>query len=92
MTLDTRLPEHANRMAMLIADRLRDNPPIVPEYLNSKQAATFTSFTPKALERMRQRGEGPRYSKVGKSIRYALADLRAWMEKNSVQVGEGGAP
>ena len=42
--------------------------------------AWVTGFTPRALECMRQRGEGPRYSKVGKSIRYAVADLRAWME------------
>ena len=56
-----------------------------PEYLSPKRAATFTSFTLKALERMRQRGEGPTYSKVGKSIRYAVSDLRAWMEAGRVE-------
>ena len=80
MTLDSQLPEHANQMAMLIAESLREESPFHPQYLNPKDAARFTSFTPKALERKRQRGEGPRYSKVGKSIRYALADLRAWVE------------
>ena len=80
MTIETQLPEHANQMAMLIAESLREESPFYPEYLNSKDAARFTGFTPKALERRRQRGEEPRYSKVGKSIRYALADLRAWME------------
>ncbi len=78
--LDQSWNDLAAVVAARVADSLRDNPPIIPEYLNSKQAATFTGFTPKALERMRQRGEGPRYSKVGKSIRYALADLRAWIE------------
>lgn len=84
MTLDSQLPEHANQMAMLIVESLREESPFHPEYLNPKDAARFTSFTPKALERKRQRGEGPRYSKVGKSIRYALADLRAWMEAGYV--------
>ena len=84
MTIDTLFPEHADRMAVLIAERLRDEPAVHPEYLNPKDAALFTSFTPKALERMRQRGEGPRYSKVGKSVRYPVADLRAWMEAGHV--------
>ena len=78
--LDRSWDDLATDVAARVADSLRDNPPIVPEYLNAKQAARVTGFTPKALERMRQRGEGPRYSKVGKSIRYAVADLRAWME------------
>ncbi len=85
MPIVTHFPEHAGRMAMLIAEQLRDNSPVAPEYLNPKDAARFAGFTPKALERMRQRGEGPRYSKVGRSIRYALADLRAWMEAGYVE-------
>ena len=80
MTIDKQSPDRADRMAMLLAEQLLEDSPIYSEYLNPKDAARFTSFTPKALERMRQRGEGPRYSKVGRSIRYALADLRAWVE------------
>ena len=83
--LDRSWDDLATAVAARVADSLRDNPPIVPEYLNSKQAASFTGFTPKALERMRQRGDGPRYSKVGKSIRYALPDLRAWVEAGDVE-------
>ena len=63
-------------------------PPITPEYLDPKQAADLTSFMTKALERKRQRGEGPPHLKVGKSIRYAIADLRAWIEADRVH-GEG---
>ncbi len=85
MPYDIQVPEHADRMAMLIAEQLREDSPVHPEYLNPIGAARLTSFSPKALERMRQRGEGPRYSKVGKSIRYALADLRAWVEAGYVE-------
>jgi len=84
--LDQTWRDHADLVAVNVADRLRDNPPILPEYLNPKQAASFTGFTPKALERIRQRGDGPRYSKVGASIRYHIDDLRAWMEVDRVDL------
>ena len=42
--------------------------------------AWVTGFTPRALERMRQRGEGAAYTKLGTRIRYRIDDLRAWME------------
>ena len=54
-------------------------------YLSPKQAARLTGYTEKALERRRQRGNGPPYSKVGKSIRYAVADPQAWMEAGHVE-------
>ncbi len=78
--LDRSWDDLATDVAARVADSLRDNPPILPEYLNAKQAARFTSFTPKALERMRQRGEGAAYTKLGTRIRYGIDDLREWME------------
>ncbi len=83
------LSQDAELIAAHLVAHLRDNPPIVPEYLDQAQAATLTGFTPKALERKRQRGEGPRYTKIGKSIRYAVADLRAWMRENRIEPGGG---
>ncbi len=77
---DQNLYDLAAVVAARVADSLRDNPPVVPEYLNAKQAASFTGFTPKALERMRQRGEGAAYTKLGTRIRYRIDDLREWME------------
>ena len=82
----TSLPPIYNEYARLIASRvaelLREEPIISPEFLSPKQAANFTGFTPKALERMRQRGEGPIYFKAGngRSIRYSAENLRAWVE------------
>jgi hypothetical protein len=89
MPIDTSSTELADIIAARVADCLRDEPLVLPEYLDQTQAATFTSFTPKALERKRQRGEGPRYTKVGKSIRYAVADLRAWMRENRIEPSGG---
>ncbi len=89
MPIDTSSAELANVIATRVADCLRDKPTVLPEYLDQAQAATLTGFTPKALERKRQRGEGPRYTKIGKSIRYAVADLRAWMREKRVEPGGG---
>ena len=73
---------HAALMAKLVTECLREDPIIYPAYLSAKQAAIFIDFTPKALERMRQRGEGPTYFKAGngRSIRYSAENLRAWVE------------
>lgn len=56
--------------------------PLTPEYLNPREAATLTGFTARALEAMRARGIGPRFFKVGASVRYRPADLRAWIESD----------
>jgi hypothetical protein len=55
--------------------------PVAPEYLTAQQAAALTGYTVKALERYRQQaGKGPRFYKVGTSIRYRADDLRSWIE------------
>lgn len=55
--------------------------PVAPEYLTAHQAAELTGYTAKALERYRQQpGKGPRFYKVGSSVRYRADDLRRWIE------------
>lgn len=54
--------------------------PIAPEYLTEAQVAQLTGFSPRALEAMRSRREGPAYLKIGRSVRYRAADVRAWIE------------
>lgn len=77
--------DHARLIAEIVSQCRREDPIISPEFVSPNQAAIITDFTRKALERMRQRGIGPTYSKVGKSIRYAVSDLRAWMEAGRVE-------
>lgn len=50
------------------------------EYLTAAQVAQMTGFTLKALEAKRSRREGPRFFKIGASVRYRAADVRAWIE------------
>lgn len=60
---------------------------LTPEYLTPHQVSELTGFTPRALEAMRSRRQGPPYSKVGSGkrspIRYRADRVRAWMESFS---------
>lgn len=78
-------------LARVLADELARRPPIMaPEYLTAEQAAQFSGFNVRALEALRYRGEGPPFCKVCKtSIRYPVADLRAWLEAGRVAMNEG---
>lgn len=55
--------------------------------LTAKEAAEFLATTRQTLEAWRHRGQGPAYIRQGRSIRYRLADLTAWQEKNRVEPG-----
>lgn len=48
--------------------------------LTNDQTACALSIKPNTLENWRLRGKGPRYIKVGRSVRYAEADVIAWLE------------
>lgn len=70
-----------DQIAGRLIERLRQGElPVAPEYLTAFQVAQLTGFTPKGLENMRAKRIGPPYLKVGNSVRYRAADVRAWME------------
>lgn len=58
---------------------------VIPEYVDAVQAAAFCGFTAKSFQAHRDRGTGPRYSKIGNKCRYRVQDLRAWMEAHAVE-------
>jgi excisionase family DNA binding protein len=47
-------------------------------YLTTGQLAERTGIPAETLRQWRRRGTGPAYLKLGRSIRYRLADLEAW--------------
>jgi len=54
--------------------------PIVPAAaLGESDAAHYTGFSRPYLRRARRDGGGPRFVQVGRSIRYLVADLDAWL-------------
>lgn len=59
-------------LARLIAAELSKT---VPEWLDTAGAAAYLSLSEKTLAEYRQKGTGPRYSKIGKHCRYNTTDL-----------------
>ena len=57
--------------------------PTSDRLLTETQAADFLSVTIRALQAWRQRGGGPRFAKIGRLVRYRMADLTAWLDANT---------
>lgn len=45
--------------------------------------AEYLGVTVGALAQMRYRGNGPKFVKLGKSIRYSDAAIQEWLEQNT---------
>lgn len=61
------------------------------ECLDTQSAALLVGLSPHALERFRYHGGGPRFLKLGRSVRYRVSDLEEWMSANSHSMLGGGA-
>lgn len=58
-----------------------------PVLLTPKEAAAFLKVSEKTLEGWRGKGTGPTFRRLGRRmVRYALADLEAWM-RGSAKAG-----
>ena len=56
---------------------------IVAAVLTTPEAAAYLRIKPTTLEQQRWRGEGPRYLKLGRSVRYRRDDLDRYMDSRS---------
>jgi predicted DNA-binding transcriptional regulator AlpA len=59
--------------------------------LTTAQAAALCGMREGALVDWRSRRRGPRYIKVGASVRYRRSDVLAWLEANTVTPAESAA-
>ena len=50
--------------------------------LTTHEAASLLKISRKTLERMRVEGTGPAFCKAGRSVRYRMQDLTAWLESH----------
>lgn len=57
------------------------NAGLPPRYLRTPEAARFLGLSGRTLEKHRTYGTGPRYSKIGGRVVYAIADLQAWVSR-----------
>ena len=51
--------------------------------LTETQVAQLTGLSIRTYQAWRLRGGGPRYIKIGRSIRYKRADVLEWIESNA---------
>jgi predicted DNA-binding transcriptional regulator AlpA len=54
--------------------------PLPLPFLRTQEAARFIGLSYRTLEKYRISGTGPKYSKIGGRIVYAVSDLREWVE------------
>lgn len=71
---------------------LQSNPGWLDEAINSRDAAKLTGVPVCTLATWRSRGGGPRFLKLGKSVRYRRRSLFEWMKaserRNTADTGE----
>lgn len=53
-------------------------------FIRTRAAAHYLSIGKSTLDKYRLTGEGPRFSKLGRSVVYALADLDSWAASRAV--------
>jgi predicted DNA-binding transcriptional regulator AlpA len=53
------------------------------ELLTSKEAAALLKLSESFLAKARMRGDGPRYRKLSRSVRYDKADLIFWVKASA---------
>lgn len=51
-----------------------------PALLTTTEAAVYLNIQPATMEQHRWNGRGPRFVKIGRSVRYRQADLDAYLD------------
>ena len=52
-------------------------------FLNTEQAAFYLGLSPRRLQELRSAGEGPRFRRHSRYVRYHIDDLDAWSSETS---------
>ena len=56
----------------------------LPSLLTSQQVSAYLGVDECTLYTLRTHGQGPRYIKFGRKIRYRAADVEAWLESHTL--------
>lgn len=67
----------------------------LPYVMSSKELAQVLDVTPATLSHWRTTGEGPRFFRAGRTVRYAYTDVIHWMNSStnsSTQTHENRLP
>ena len=62
-------------------------------YMGTRELAAFLGLSPRTLDRYRVTGAGPKFHKFGNRVRYARADIEAWVaEHRYSSTSDEGSP
>jgi predicted DNA-binding transcriptional regulator AlpA len=61
-------------------------------HLTEADTARYLGFRPSALRHWRHTGAGPPYLRIGRAIRYRVADLDEWLDAHRVLPWGSAAP
>lgn len=80
-------------MAEKISTQSMRSPDRAITILDAAQAADHVRLSASTLAKLRLQGSGPRFLKLGRSIRYSTEDLDEWLFQNSRHsTSEGSSP
>jgi predicted DNA-binding transcriptional regulator AlpA len=63
--------------------------PTVALYLTEENTSKRINVSRSALRKWRRQGAGPRYVKLGRLVRYSVAELENWLAANLAGGGAG---
>lgn len=75
-------PAVITEIATEVARRISSDLPHQTVWMSPDEAAQYLRLSRRGLEQMRARAAGPRYSKVGRIVRYKRVDLDRWLDGN----------
>jgi predicted DNA-binding transcriptional regulator AlpA len=58
----------------------------LPQLWNQKQLAEYLGKSTAWCERARWAGDGPKFIKLGRHVRYRVEDVHAWIDEHSARV------
>ncbi|WP_422822356.1 helix-turn-helix transcriptional regulator [Vreelandella glaciei] len=64
---------------------------ILPRLMNQRDLAAYLGKSTAWCERARWAGEGPRFIKLGRHVRYRADDVLAWIDESTRTSTSGGA-
>jgi hypothetical protein len=66
-------------------------PPTPPHTLSCADTSHYIGLGLWWLKQARRKGTGPAYIRIGRTIRYRVADLDAWLLKHRIETRESRA-
>lgn len=75
-----------DKIAKLIVAELHRHP-VSWAWLSPGQLASYIDISERTLEEWRRKGIGPRFVRIGKHVRYKLADVDAYLDQEQKAQG-----